>query len=358
MFRLAAVSATSALAFALPLLAQAQPDVAGGLPALEERVSEIEAVIGGPPQTEFEVDCGAGETIGDALQDATPLAPITIAVQGVCDEDVTIERDDVTVQGADSVPSHGVEGSITVTGASRINLNDLIVRGVAGEGSIGVWASKNSSVMMTNLLVSGHDSTGILVSQNSVAVITTTDVTNPSGGFNALAVNDGGHARVSDSSFLSNNGEVDNGAAVGLFRSAHVRFEGDNDISNAIDSTNVNRALAIQVIGNSGVRIQNGNNVIDGNLLASAGTNIDLRGATVTGRTDIGAHSRLRLFETNVTGDVFLTTDSLLDTVAAPGVAPAASMITGDVNCANSQSLVENVNLLVTGTISTDCTLE
>ncbi|HSH43396.1 MAG TPA: right-handed parallel beta-helix repeat-containing protein [Arenicellales bacterium] len=358
MFRLSAASATSVLAFVLPLLAQAQSHMAGGLPALEERVSRIEDVIGGPPRTEFNVDCGAGETIGDALQDATPLAPITITVQGVCQEHVTIERDDVTVQGADSVPSHGVEGSITVTGATRINLNDLIVRGVAGDGSIGVWALKHSSVMMTNLSVSGHDSTGILVSQNSVAVITTTDVTNPSGGFNALAVNDGGHARVSDSSFFSNNGEVNNGAAVGLFRSAHVRFEGDNDISNAVDSNDVNRALAIQAIGNSSVRIQNGNNVIDGNLLASGITNIDLRGATVTGRADIGANSRLRLFETNVTGDVFLATDSLLDTVAAPGVAPAASMITGDLNCVDSQSQVEDVNLLVTGTTSAACTVE
>lgn len=357
MLRLVA-SVTLLMAFILPLLAQAQPGVGGGLPALEERVGDIEDVIGGPPQTEFEVDCGAGESIGDALQDTTPIAPVTITVQGMCNEAVTIERDDVTIQGADPVPSHGVEGSITVSGASRINLTNLVVQGVPGDGTIGVWALKNSSVMITNLLVSDHDSTGILVSQNSVAVITESDVTNPAGGFNALAVNDGGHARVSDSSLLSNNGAVNNGAAVGLFRSAHVRFEGDNEITNVVDSTDVNRALAIQMIGTSSVRIQNGNNVIDGNLLATASTNIDLRGATLTGRTDIGSHSRLRLFETNLTGNVFLTGDSLLDTVAAPGVFPADSMITGAVNCSNPQSLVNDANLTVSAGISPDCTLE
>lgn len=358
MFRSLTCITAVAITVTLPLFARAQSDVSGGLPALEERVSDIEDAIGGPPRSEFEVDCGAGENINDALEDAAPIAPVTITVQGICEEDVIIERDDVTLRGADSVPGHGVEGGITLSAASRVNLADLVVQGVPGEGTIGVWAQKASSVMIRNLSVSDHDSTGVLVSQNSVALIADSEVTNPAGGFNALAVNDGGHARVSDSSFLSNNGTVNNGAAIGLFRSAHVRLEGDNEISNVVDSTDVNRALAVQMIGTSSVRVQNGSNVIDGNLLATASSNIDLRNATVTGRMDIGSHSRLRLFETNVTGDVFLTGDSLLDTVAAPGVFPADSMITGAVNCSNSQSLVNDTNLTVGTGISPDCTLE
>jgi hypothetical protein len=136
------------------------------------------------------------------------------------------------------------------------------------------------------------------------------------------------------------------------------RYSRDNEIINTVDVPNVNEALAIQAIGTSSVRIQNGNNQIDGNILATGSTNFDFRDVAMIGRADIGAHSRLRLRGSTVTGDVFLTSDSLLDTVLPPNAPPLTSTVIGDVFCSNSQSLINDANLVVTGSISTDCTLE
>ncbi len=324
--------------------------VPGGLAALEERVAALEAVIGGPPTTEFDVDCAGGDTISAALQAATPAVPILIRVQGLCPEDVTIERDDVTIKGVNPGPVDGIIGGITVLGGSRINLTNLVIRDGSG---IGVLGLKNSSLMLTHLSISGHAEAGIFLTQNSSAVIDSTDVSNPPAGLNALGLSDGADARITDSSFISENGIFDDGAAIGLFRSAHVRLDGDNTITNTNVSSNPNEALAIQVIGTSSVRIQNGANVITGNLIATGDSNIDLRAVTMTGRTDVQSHSRVIVSRgTLINGNVVLVTDSLLEGLFFG----PPSTVTGAVTCSNRQSLVNTAGLTV-GTI-TSCTME
>jgi hypothetical protein len=76
------------------------------------------------------VDCPAGETIAAAL--ATQRSgPLTVTIVGVCGERVLIERDDVTLQGAN--PGDGLDGTglagtaplVTVSGAHRVLLDQL-----------------------------------------------------------------------------------------------------------------------------------------------------------------------------------------------------------------------------------------
>ncbi len=46
-----------------------------------------------------DVDCGAGETIGDALVKTAAEPHVVLSISGVCRESVEIRRDDVELQG-------------------------------------------------------------------------------------------------------------------------------------------------------------------------------------------------------------------------------------------------------------------
>lgn len=73
------------------------------------------------------VNCGKGQTIQAALA-KRPLDKIEIQFFGTCQEDVVIERDDVSLQGIGVAPT--VVGTVEVKGASRVNIKGFLVRGV------------------------------------------------------------------------------------------------------------------------------------------------------------------------------------------------------------------------------------
>lgn len=75
------------------------------------------------------VNCGKGQTIQAALA-KKPLDKIEIQFFGTCQEDVVIERDDVSLQGIGVAPT--LVGTIEVKGASRVNIKGLLIRGVPG----------------------------------------------------------------------------------------------------------------------------------------------------------------------------------------------------------------------------------
>lgn len=87
------------------------------------------------------VDCVKGESINDALAKST-AADLTIQVQGICTEDVLIERDSVTLTGTssanptdgsplDGVLTDGIRGVryavLTVRGARAVNIQKLSI---------------------------------------------------------------------------------------------------------------------------------------------------------------------------------------------------------------------------------------
>lgn len=76
------------------------------------------------------VDCSRGQRLGPALQRSSP-APLRVSFRGTCGERITIRRDDVTLRGADA--SATLVGSVVVDGASRVRLEDFLVRDTPGD---------------------------------------------------------------------------------------------------------------------------------------------------------------------------------------------------------------------------------
>ncbi|HSD51422.1 MAG TPA: hypothetical protein VLG48_08440, partial [Candidatus Methylomirabilis sp.] len=107
-----------------------------------------------------EVDCTKGKTIAKALERGNEDKPLVVVVQGICSENVVIDRDDVTLQGNSS--GDGVTGldptkdTILIDGARRVVLERLTVTG----GKNGIVGRRGASFSVLNSTI--QDSTGPL----------------------------------------------------------------------------------------------------------------------------------------------------------------------------------------------------
>ena len=110
---------------------------------------------GGGPMN-FTVNCGAGETVGAALAQGTDRSGrLFITIQGVCNESVTIQRDDVILIGASpgdglAVPTTGTY-PLGVAGGQRVQLQQLTLQG----GGYGLLVSQGAAVTGTDLRITG-----------------------------------------------------------------------------------------------------------------------------------------------------------------------------------------------------------
>ena len=107
-----------------------------------------------PERATVEVDCDAGQVISSAL--LTPARNLTIFVRGVCEESITISRDNVGligVQGAAAgLRSTSTEQNlVSVSGARNVVLRNLSLEG----GRAGLSAGYGASFEATNLDMSG-----------------------------------------------------------------------------------------------------------------------------------------------------------------------------------------------------------
>ena len=187
------------------------------------------------PPTALAVNCPL-DSIQDAVDQAEAGTPLTITVSGTCTEEVVITTSDVTVQGNNIIDDH-VVGGFTVTGAQRVSIKHLTIRDGTTSYPVGVFASRGASVVLDDLFISGQSGVGIWLSRNAYADILGSTVQNPANGDNALLIADGAVVRASDgagfNTFTSANGAPNNGAAVGLFRSASARLDGIIFIENS-----------------------------------------------------------------------------------------------------------------------------
>ena len=62
------------------------------------------------------VDCARGRSIQDALGKKNPDRPLTVVIRGACTENVTIQRDDVTLEG----DGGSIIGGIAIEAARRV----------------------------------------------------------------------------------------------------------------------------------------------------------------------------------------------------------------------------------------------
>ena len=117
------------------------------------------------------VNCGT-DTIGDVLAAATPGGRLTITINGTCTENVTITRDDVTLEGNGG--SDVVDGQISINGARRVMIKNLTVTGPGA----GISGFENASFTVEESTIDANGTDGIQVHDGANANILNNTITN------------------------------------------------------------------------------------------------------------------------------------------------------------------------------------
>jgi hypothetical protein len=130
------------------------------------------------------VDCARRETLAAAM--AKNAGPLVIELRGTCRENVRIERNDLTLRGADPA-ADGIQGvtaepAVDLHHANRVLLEKLFVADSPGIG-VGAWFSE---VEMRNCRIAGNGGSGIHASASSSLTGTELEVS-PNGGRGILS---------------------------------------------------------------------------------------------------------------------------------------------------------------------------
>jgi hypothetical protein len=135
------------------------------------------------------VDCDAGGTINGALASLDLVGPHTITVTGTCTETVNINlRNQVTIQApvgqTATIQTNNPSLNVVVISSSRrIVLNRLVVRG----GRNGVTINMGSDVNIHNSTIAENSAVGILYTQSTLTLDSSTIRDNALAGLGAQA---------------------------------------------------------------------------------------------------------------------------------------------------------------------------
>jgi Right handed beta helix region len=125
----------------------------------------------GAEATALTVNCAAGETVASALEKQEPGMPLVLTITGTCRENVTIARDDVTLQGgSDSAVVQAADdarGAIVIDGAQRVVIERLTVR----RGTHGVAALHGATAILRDNIIRFTGREAVLIDGGSHAVI-------------------------------------------------------------------------------------------------------------------------------------------------------------------------------------------
>ena len=104
------------------------------------------------------VDCNRGDSINQALADKAD--GLIIEIQGTCQEDVVVARDDVTLLGLGSDPTVVAlaNNAIWIDRASRVTLENLTVTGSTNPDptGAGIFVFQSSGVVISNVQAEGN----------------------------------------------------------------------------------------------------------------------------------------------------------------------------------------------------------
>ncbi len=179
------------------------------------------------------VDC-ALQSLSTLLSSVSGRPPVAVvlSIKGTCTEDVTIEFDDITLEG-DPVDGGTISGTITINGAQRVVIDNLTVTG-PGPGIVGIdnaaFTVQNSDISNNSIpgtLPFCCDGSGIVVAGSSSALIDNNTINNNGigGGDNDFGV--GIDVIDASSAVITNNtisGNQADGIFVGNASSARVAF--------------------------------------------------------------------------------------------------------------------------------------
>jgi hypothetical protein len=247
---------------------------------------------------EVMVDCSAGDTIADVLLNAGPSGRLTITVEETCMEDVTITRDDVTLQGG----SGTVMGHIKIDGARRIEIGGLTVMG-------GISAERGATVHVENCTIEVDTGGAVAVSHGGYVELVGNPLILSQEGC-AIVATDGGEVRLQDNQMIQSTDGDPNVCAspLGLFRGASARLRGGNTLVNEVPG-----GAVIDAADRSTIRQDGGFDMLNGRLSFARSTNADIRSAQITGDVSVNNSSFLRLRSSIVTGNLTISGMSNVD---------------------------------------------
>jgi hypothetical protein len=163
------------------------------------------------------IHCDRGQSIQRQIDRRNPDRNLTLIIRGTCTENVTIDRDDLTLVGE----SGTVVGTISIPGSRRVVIRTLTVTG-PGEG---VVATENASVTIEDSFLDGNELDGAVVRNGANAFIRRTSLSNnghlatvPDRG-RGLDVRHGGTADARNSTVLNNRSD-----GIGVYNNSYARL--------------------------------------------------------------------------------------------------------------------------------------
>lgn len=219
------------------------------------------------------VDCGAGQTVTDALQQTAAATSVDITVRGTCTEAVNIDRDNVFLHGG--APGDGLKGPssdatvLQIGNARQVRLSQLTVTG----GGNGISIGGAALVFGDSIVVRGATNSGVTVANSSTAFMNglTIDDSNQNlsvGGGGSLGV-DGGtiengfvgaNVNADGSLFLTGGVVVENNSFIGV----HAAHGGSATLQQATVQGNTQAGVAAfqggSVFVTNGAVVQNNGN--------------------------------------------------------------------------------------------------
>lgn len=354
------------------------------------------AGLGGvPASAQTVVDCTAGETIGDAINNGSNF----ISFSGTCSETVFINRDEIFIEGSSGDPTQDViNGAVQINGESGIDLEHLTVRSfvnMQGGGSVrffdtiltgGLFVFDSSHAEVFNSQINGAGDISIFGNSNLVVAdtiiddlrgglfitngsmaqfdrspITNTDngtfvarngtlrfrfafmgpalVDDPDLSCNAICIVDGAVVRLDGAVVEGSTDEPGIGGAILASRNGTLLLRGD------VSVTNTGSQPALAVVNASSARQDLSGaaapSTITGGLLVAGQSFTDIRAAAVNGEVNVQQHSVLRLGSTGFGGDPAGTSITGATTISQDSALVAedpAVTINGSITCLDKQS--------------------
>lgn len=293
--------------------------------------------VAADPVKTVQVDCSKGERIARALEEGDERKPMLVAVRGICNENVLIERDDVTLQGDPGAAVVGTApdaSTIVVDGARRVAILNLTV---SGGGRHGVSAFRGATVDLGGCRLEHNAQFGVAASFGAVVIAdgcviqqNGTAGTPPIGG-GAVASN-GGQLVLTNSTVQNNTGNGVTAARAGTIRLGQdfrggltpgpVTVSGNTGSGVVVTDTSAGIVVGGTVTGNQVHGV-----AVNGSSSAQIGTGLNglAAGVTITGN---GGGGGLVHGVTVFQGSRALVSGSLVDGHPGDGVRVEGGAVT------------------------------
>jgi hypothetical protein len=332
--------------------------------------SGVTALLDGAAQN-VTVNC-LDESVQAAIDAAASNGHLTITINGTCNENLLIRRDDVTLRGGAAgviVGQAGVdiEAAIQIETARNVLIDNLSVSGGALSGILGI---DGAVFFVESCFVESNALEGIVVDLGSSAVIESSTITNNGAGSLLIDVGVGIKVRHGASAEIDGNTVEDNNAdGIDVLDGAFAFLENNSIKRNGRAGVAVSRAV-VRGLGNTyldnsaaAVEVYNVGSYRTGSWITGAGR-IDNDGpfesiSAGPGQfaVDVGQQSFVDLRQVNVFGPSQVGHMSMLQ-VRGDNVGPSQTCSTMDNGAGNAvdvfgaNSVVRFDFVNVTGTVT------